>query len=138
MAAVVHGMADSPKDFTARMKVIILIVINNFVTLSEYEMCDYSISYLFCLIIISIMIIIMIIIIAHGSIVGLGTMLQSGRSQVRVSIRSLNFFSLPNPTSHTIAPGVTTLYRPAWPVRGIALPTDIIIIIVIYYYHYYC
>jgi hypothetical protein len=34
-------------------------------------------------------------------------MLQTGRSQVRFPIRSLNFFSLPNPSSRTMALGPT-------------------------------
>jgi hypothetical protein len=43
---------------------------------------------------------------AHVSINGWGTMLQVGRSWVRVHMRSLIFFflfSLPNPSSHTMA-----------------------------------
>jgi hypothetical protein len=34
---------------------------------------------------------------------GLGTMLQAGRSRVRFPMRSLDFFNLPNPSSHTMA-----------------------------------
>jgi hypothetical protein len=30
-------------------------------------------------------------------------MLQAGRSRVRLPMRSLNFFNLPNPSSHTMA-----------------------------------
>jgi hypothetical protein len=38
-----------------------------------------------------------------SSVVGWGTMLKAGRSRVRVPIRSLNFFSLPNPSSRATA-----------------------------------
>jgi hypothetical protein len=41
------------------------------------------------------------------STVGWGTMLQPGRSWVWVPMRLLNFFNLPNPTSHTMALGLT-------------------------------
>jgi hypothetical protein len=34
-------------------------------------------------------------------------MLQAGKSRVQVPIRSLNFFSLPNPSSRTMALGFT-------------------------------
>jgi hypothetical protein len=34
-------------------------------------------------------------------------MLQAGRSRVRISMRSLDFFNLPNPFSHTMALGST-------------------------------
>jgi hypothetical protein len=34
-------------------------------------------------------------------------MLQAGRYRVRVPLRSLNFFNLPNPTSHTVNLGYT-------------------------------
>jgi hypothetical protein len=38
-----------------------------------------------------------------GSILGWATMLQAGRSQVWFLIKSLNFFSLPNPSSRIMA-----------------------------------
>jgi hypothetical protein len=37
-----------------------------------------------------------------GSVVRWGTMLQAGRSQVRFSMRSLDFFNLPYPSSRTM------------------------------------
>jgi hypothetical protein len=40
---------------------------------------------------------------ACGSIVGWGTMLQAGRSRMWIPMRSLNFFSWPNPSSRTMA-----------------------------------
>jgi hypothetical protein len=40
---------------------------------------------------------------ARGSVVGWGTMLQARRLQVRVPIRSLEFFSVPKPSSHAMA-----------------------------------
>jgi hypothetical protein len=43
---------------------------------------------------------------AHGSIVGWGTLLQAGRSPVRV-LDEVDFFNLPNPSSHTMALGST-------------------------------
>jgi hypothetical protein len=42
---------------------------------------------------------------ARGSVVGWSTMLQAGRSWVRVLTRTLNFFNLPNPSGRT-RPGV--------------------------------
>jgi hypothetical protein len=36
-----------------------------------------------------------------------GTMLQAGRLRVQFTIRSLDFFNLPNPSSRTIALGST-------------------------------
>jgi hypothetical protein len=39
---------------------------------------------------------------ARGSVVGCGTILQAGRSPVRVP-DEVDFFNLPNPSSHTIA-----------------------------------
>jgi hypothetical protein len=44
---------------------------------------------------------------AHSSIVGWGTMLQAGRSRVRFPMRSLDFFNWPNPSSRTMALGLT-------------------------------
>jgi hypothetical protein len=47
---------------------------------------------------------------AHGSVVGWGTMLQARRLWVRVPMRSLDFFfffNLPNPSSRTMALGLT-------------------------------
>jgi hypothetical protein len=38
--------------------------------------------------------------------VGSGTALKAGRSRVRVSMRSFNFFNLPNPSSLSLAPRV--------------------------------
>jgi hypothetical protein len=43
---------------------------------------------------------------ARSSIVGWGTMLQAGRSQVQVPMRWI-FFNWPNPSSHTMALGST-------------------------------
>jgi hypothetical protein len=43
---------------------------------------------------------------ARGSIVGWGTMLQAGRSPVRVPVE-VEFFNLPNPSSCTKALGLT-------------------------------
>jgi hypothetical protein len=43
---------------------------------------------------------------ARGSVVDSGTMLQAGRSPVRVQ-DEVNFFSIPNPSSHTVAMGST-------------------------------
>jgi hypothetical protein len=43
---------------------------------------------------------------SHGSVVGWGTMLQAGRSPVRVS-DEVDFFNLPNPSSCTMALGST-------------------------------
>jgi hypothetical protein len=43
----------------------------------------------------------------RGSIVGLHTMLQVGRSGVRLPMRSLEFFNWPNPSSRTMAQGST-------------------------------
>jgi hypothetical protein len=40
---------------------------------------------------------------AHSSIAGWGTMLQAGRSWVRFPMRTVYFFSWPNPSSHTMA-----------------------------------
>jgi hypothetical protein len=45
--------------------------------------------------------------VARSSVVGWGTMLQAGRSQILFLMRSLNFFNLPNPTSCTMALGLT-------------------------------
>jgi hypothetical protein len=42
----------------------------------------------------------------RGSVVGRGTMLQAGRSPVRVP-DEVDFFNLPNPSSHTMALGLT-------------------------------
>jgi hypothetical protein len=36
-------------------------------------------------------------------------MIEAKKSQVRVMMRSLNFFNLPNPSSHTMALGFTDL-----------------------------
>jgi hypothetical protein len=44
---------------------------------------------------------------ARGSLVGRGTMLKAGRWRVRVPIRSLDFFNLPDPSSRTMALGST-------------------------------
>jgi hypothetical protein len=40
---------------------------------------------------------------AHSSVVGWGTMLQAGRLSVWFPMRSLDFFNLPSPSSHTMA-----------------------------------
>jgi hypothetical protein len=44
---------------------------------------------------------------ARGSVVGWGTMLQAGRSRVRVPMRWIFFFNLPIPSSRTMALGST-------------------------------
>jgi hypothetical protein len=44
---------------------------------------------------------------ARGSVVGWGTMLQAERSWVRFPTRLLDFFNLPNPSSRTMALGLT-------------------------------
>jgi hypothetical protein len=44
---------------------------------------------------------------ARSRTVGWGTMLQTRRSQVRVPMRSLDFFNLPNPSSLAMALGST-------------------------------
>jgi hypothetical protein len=44
---------------------------------------------------------------ARGSVVGWGTLLQAGRLRVRFPMRSLDFFYLPNHSSHTMALGST-------------------------------
>jgi hypothetical protein len=41
----------------------------------------------------------------RGSLVGLGTMLQTERSRFRFPMRSLDFFNLSNPSSRTMALG---------------------------------
>jgi hypothetical protein len=46
---------------------------------------------------------------ARGSAGGSGTMLQVGRSRVRIPMRSLEFFNLPNPSSRIMALGSTEL-----------------------------
>jgi hypothetical protein len=38
-------------------------------------------------------------------------MLQAGRSRVRLPMRALHFFNLPNPSSHTMALGTTQPLR---------------------------
>jgi hypothetical protein len=43
---------------------------------------------------------------AHASMVGSGTMLQAGRSPIRVP-DEVDFFNSPNPSSHTMALGST-------------------------------
>jgi hypothetical protein len=43
----------------------------------------------------------------RGSVDGLGAMLQTGKPRIRVLIRSLNFFSLSNPSKRTMALGLT-------------------------------
>jgi hypothetical protein len=48
------------------------------------------------------------LILARRSVVGWGTMLQARRSQVRVP-DEVDFFNLPNPSSHTMALGLTQL-----------------------------
>jgi hypothetical protein len=98
MAVLVYGMADCPKkNFTARMKVIILIARYNFVTLSEYEMCDYSVSCFFCIVVV-VVVVVVLVVMAWGSIVGLGTMLQSRQLLVQVSVRLFSVFNLSNPS----------------------------------------
>jgi hypothetical protein len=42
----------------------------------------------------------------RGSVVGWGTMLQAGRTQDRI-LDEVDFFNLPNPSSHTMALGST-------------------------------
>jgi hypothetical protein len=49
---------------------------------------------------------------ARGSIVGWGTMLQAGKSRVLVPMRSLDFFSWPNPSSSTMTLGSSTRNLP--------------------------
>jgi hypothetical protein len=44
---------------------------------------------------------------ARGSIVGSGTMLKAGRSQVRFSMESLNCLNSPNSSSRNMALGLT-------------------------------
>jgi hypothetical protein len=44
---------------------------------------------------------------ARGSVVGWGIMLQAGRSRVPFPMKSLFFFSWPNPSSRTMALGPT-------------------------------
>jgi hypothetical protein len=44
---------------------------------------------------------------ARGSVVGWGTMLQAERSPVQIPMRSLDFFNWPNPSSCTMALGLT-------------------------------
>jgi hypothetical protein len=44
---------------------------------------------------------------AHCSIVGWGPMLQARKSRVWFPMRSLDFFNLPNPSSRTMALGLT-------------------------------
>jgi hypothetical protein len=44
---------------------------------------------------------------SRGSVVGWGTMLQAGRSRVRVPMRWIFFFNLPIPSSHSMALGST-------------------------------
>jgi hypothetical protein len=44
---------------------------------------------------------------AHGSVVGWSAMLQAGRSHIRIPMRSLNYFGLPNPPNHTVVLGFT-------------------------------
>jgi hypothetical protein len=44
---------------------------------------------------------------ACGRVTGWGTLLQVGRSRVQVPMRSLDFFSLPNPSGRTMALGLT-------------------------------
>jgi hypothetical protein len=41
--------------------------------------------------------------ILRGSVVGWGTMQQAGKSRVPFSMRSLDFFNLPSPSSRTVA-----------------------------------
>jgi hypothetical protein len=47
---------------------------------------------------------------AGGSVVGLGTILQAGRSPVQVP-DAVDFFNLPNPSSHTMALELTQLLK---------------------------
>jgi hypothetical protein len=44
---------------------------------------------------------------ARDSVIGWGTMLQAGRSRVRIPRRSLDFFNLPDPSSSTMTLGST-------------------------------
>jgi hypothetical protein len=44
---------------------------------------------------------------AHGSVVGWGTMLQAGRSRIRIPGEVIGFFNWPNPSSRTVALGST-------------------------------
>jgi hypothetical protein len=44
---------------------------------------------------------------SRGSVVGWGTMPQTGKSRVRIPRRSLDFFNLPNPSSRTMTLGST-------------------------------
>jgi hypothetical protein len=44
---------------------------------------------------------------ARSTVVGWGTVLQAGRSRVRVPMRLLFFFNLPNPSSRTMTLGLT-------------------------------
>jgi hypothetical protein len=44
---------------------------------------------------------------ARGSVVGWGTVLQAGRSRVRFSMTSLDFYNWPNPSSRPMAVGST-------------------------------
>jgi hypothetical protein len=48
-------------------------------------------------------VIIIIVIGARGGVVGWCIMLQAGKSQVQVPMRSLTFFNLPKPFSRTMA-----------------------------------
>jgi hypothetical protein len=43
----------------------------------------------------------------RGDVVGRGTVLQAGKLRVRVPMRSLDFFSLPNPSNRLMALGLT-------------------------------
>jgi hypothetical protein len=43
----------------------------------------------------------------HGSVDGLGAMLQVGRSKARVPVRSFNVFHLSNPSRRSMALGLT-------------------------------
>jgi hypothetical protein len=46
---------------------------------------------------------------AYDSVVGWGTELQAGRSRIRLPVRLLDFFNWPNPSSRTMALGLTQL-----------------------------
>jgi hypothetical protein len=48
---------------------------------------------------------------ARGSVVGWGTMLQAGRSRIWFPTTSLDFFNWPNPSSRTVALGLTQRLR---------------------------
>jgi hypothetical protein len=67
---------------------------------------------------------------ARGSVVGWGTMLQAGRSRVRFPMR-LDFFSLPNPSSRTMAlqqklvPGIFLGVKGCRSVRLTTLPPSV-------------